>query len=86
MSNPHEELNRQRKARRIVTYLWDHMKPADRVDPETLMVVRCADQEMRDLVAKMAQCHSPSTATWALVTIELSKRIQDARWGKEQTT
>ena len=83
--NPYEELNRQRKAHRIATYLWDNMKPEDRVDPETLMVVRCADQEIRDLIAKMAECQSPSEATWALVTKELSTRMRDARWGKEQT-
>ena len=83
--NPYEELNRQRKARRLVEYLWDNMKPKDRIDPESLNAVRNANQEMRDLVASLAECQSPSEKTWSLVTEELSKRMRDARWGKEQT-
>ena len=84
-ANPREELNRQRKARRIIAYIWGNMKPKDRVDAESLNAVRNANQEMRDLVAKMAECKSPSEATWSLVTQELSERIQAERWSKEQT-
>ena len=84
-SNPYEELARQKKATTIVNYLWREMRPADRVDPETLMVLRLSGQEARDIVAEYAGQNSPSEATWALVVKGISERIQVARWGKEQT-
>ena len=83
-ANPREELNRQRKARRIIAYIWGNMKPKDRVDAESLNAVRNANQEMRDLVASLADCTSPSEQTWALVTKELSERMQAERFSKEQ--
>ena len=82
--NPHEELNRQRKARRIIAYIWGNMKPKDRIDPESLNAVRNANQEMRDLVASLAECTSPSEKTWALVTEQLTERVVTARWGRDE--
>ena len=85
VANPYEDLNRQRKARRIIAYIWGNMKAKDRIDAESLNAVRNANQEMRDLVASLAECTSPSAATWALVTKELSERMQAERFSKEQT-
>lgn len=82
MPNVYEEAARRRKADAIVAYLWENMRPSDRVDAESLEALREGPQEARDMIAHWAGQNPPSEQTWALVVEGISKLVQAARWGR----
>ena len=79
--NQFEAAAREKKVHAFVAFLWNVLTPENRIDPETVSVLRRINQESWDMIAKDAGLRSPSEATQRRVIEILTQRVKDARWG-----
>jgi len=74
-------VNGEKKAQRMVSWLWNLLTPENRIDPETVNVLRRLDHNGWRLLAQEANEDVPSEVTRLRIIELVTQRVRDARWG-----
>lgn len=82
--NQFEADARAKKVDALVTMIWNVLTPENRIDPETVTVLRRLQQGGWDMLAEEAGVRSPSERTQRVVVHTITQRVRDARWGFHQ--
>lgn len=79
MTNPYEQVGRERKAQAIARFLWRQIPREDRIRLELLPGIAAVPEDERDAFAYHAGQKPPSPETWARVVELVRENILDER-------